>query len=123
MRESGQKVVTAAIEVLIAEGFRQANALEAAWNGVWRQYDWLSALADCELRHAGGSHPLKLPPEILKLMETIAALDRRRFPSGRNHLAARAGELWCRWFEALLANAEAEAPFEREGPAIGTDLR
>jgi hypothetical protein len=123
VQESGQKVVTAAIKVLIAEGFREANALEAAWNEVWRQYDRLSALADCELRHAEGSHPFKLPPDIVKLMETIAALDRRRFPAGRNHLAARAAELWCRWFEALLVNAEAEAPFEREGPAIGTDLR
>ena len=112
VRESGQKVVMAAIEVLIAEGFRQANALEAAWNEVWRQYDRLSALADCELRQ----------PEIVKLIETIAAVDSRRFPAGRNHLAARAGELWCRWFETLFANAEAEAPFEREGP-IGTDLR
>jgi hypothetical protein len=123
VRESGQKVVTAAIEVLIAEGFRQANALEAAWNDVWRQYDRLSALADCELRHTAGSHSLKLAPEIVKLLESIAAVDRRRSPAGRNHLAARAGELWCRWFEALLANAEAEAPFEREGTAIGTDLR
>jgi hypothetical protein len=122
VQESGQKVVTAAIEVLIAEGFRQANALEAAWNELWRQYDRLSALADCELRHTAGTHPLKLAPEIVKLMEMIAAVDSRRFPAGRNHLAARAGELWCRWFEALFANAEAEAPFEREGP-IGTDLR
>jgi hypothetical protein len=122
VQESGQKVVTAAIEVLIAEGFRQANALEAASNEVWRQYDRLSALADCELRHTTGSHPVKLAPEIVKLMEMIAAVDRRRFPAGRNHLAARAGELWCRWFEALFANADAEAPFKREGP-IGTDLR
>jgi hypothetical protein len=122
-QESGQKVVAAAIEVLITEAFRQANALEAAWNEVWRQYDRLSAHADCELPHTAGSHPVKLAPEIVKLMETIAALDRREFPAGRNHLAARAGELWCRWFEALLANAEAEAPFERDGPAIGTDSR
>jgi hypothetical protein len=122
-QESGQKVVAAAIEVLITEAFRQANALEAAWNEVWRQYDRLSALADCELPHTAGSHPVKPAPEIVKLMETIAALDRRQFPAGRNHLAARAGELWCRWFEALLANAEAEAPFERDGPAIGTDSR
>ena len=93
------------------------------WNEVWRQYDRLSALADCELPHTAGSHPVKLAPEIVKLMATIAALDRRQFPAGRNHLAARAGELWCRWFEALLANAEAEAPFERDGPAIGTDSR
>jgi hypothetical protein len=56
-----------------------------------------------------------LPPEIIKLMEAIAALDRRSFPGGHNDVAARTGELWCRWFEALLTNAEAEAIFEREG--------
>jgi hypothetical protein len=48
-------------------------------------------------------------------MEAIAALDRRSFPGGHNDVAARAGELWCRWFEALLTDAEAEAIFEREG--------
>jgi hypothetical protein len=73
------------------------------------QYDRLSALADCRLHYAEGTHPIKLPPEIVKLMQTIAALDRRQFPDGRNHLAARAGEFWCRWFEDLLTNAEAEA--------------
>jgi len=115
VQESTQRVVTAASDVLVAAAFTQANALEAAWNNVWRQYDRLSALADCQLRHADGSHRLKLPPEIIKLMEAIAALDRRSFPGGHNDFAARTAELWCRWFEALLTSAEAEAIFEREG--------
>jgi hypothetical protein len=111
VRQAAQKVIAAAIDLLVAEGFRQANALEVAWNDVWRHYDRLSALADCQLRYAEGSHPIKLPPDIMKLMQTIAASDRRQFPGGRNHLAAHAGELWCRWFEALLTNANAEAMF------------
>ena len=115
VQEGTQRVVTAASDVLVAAAFTQANALEAAWNNVWRQYDRLSALADCQLRYADGSHRIKLPLEIIKLMEAIAALDRRSFPGGHNDVAARTGELWCRWFEALLTNAEAEAIFEREG--------
>jgi hypothetical protein len=115
VQEGTQRVVNAASDVLVAAAFTQANALEAAWNDVWRQYDRLSALADCQLRDVDGSHRIKLPLEIIKLMEAIAALDRRIFPAGHNDVAARTGELWCRWFEALLTNAEAEAIFEREG--------
>ena len=115
VQESTQKVVTAAIDLLAAAAFTQANALEAAWNNVWRHYDRLSALADCQVRYAEGLHRIKLPAEIVKLMEAIAALDRRSFPGGHNEVAVRTGELWCRWFEALTTNAEAEAIFEREG--------
>lgn len=114
VQERTQKVVSAAIDLLVAEAFKQANALEAAWNNIWRLYDRLSALADCELRYAENSHRIKLPPEIVRLMEAIAAVDRRSFPDGHNDVAARAGELWCRWFETLLTNADAEATFERE---------
>jgi hypothetical protein len=115
VREGTQRVVTAAADVLVAAAFTQANVLEAAWNNVWRQYDRLSALADCQLRYAESSHRIKLPLEIIKLMEAIAALDRRIFLGGHNDVAARTGELWCRWFEALLTNADAEAIFEPEG--------
>jgi len=48
------------------------------------------------------------------LMEAIAAVDRRTFPGEYNDAAARAGDIWCRWFEALLENADAEAIFEKE---------
>jgi hypothetical protein len=115
VQESTQKVVSAAIDLLVAEAFKQANALEVAWNDVWRIYDRVSALADCELRHAEKSHRIKLPPEMAELIEAIAALDRRSFPGQHNNAAAQAGEVWCRWFEALMTNAEAEAIFEREG--------
>jgi hypothetical protein len=112
VQENTQKVVSAAIDLLVAEAFQQANALEAAWNNIWRLYDRLSALADCELWFAENSHRIKLPPEIVELMEAIAALDRRSSPGEHNDAAARAGDIWCRWFEALLVNAEAEATFE-----------
>jgi hypothetical protein len=116
VKENTQKVVSAATDLLVAEAFKQANALEVAWNNVWRLYDRLSALADCELRFAENSHRIKLPAEIIKLMEAIAAVDRRGFPGEHNDAAARAGDIWCRWFEALLVNAEAEAIFESESP-------
>jgi hypothetical protein len=112
VRENTKKVVSAATDLLVAEAFQQANALEAAWDNIWRLYDRLSALADCELRFAENSHWIKLPPEIVKLMEAIAAVDRRSFPDEHNDAAARAADIWCRWFEALLVNAEAEAIFE-----------
>jgi len=116
VQENTQKLVSAAIDLLVAEAFKQANALEAGWNNVWRLYDRLSALADCELRFAENSHRIKLPAEIVKQMEAIAALDRRSFPGQHNDAAARAGDIWCRWFEALLVNAEAEVIFESESP-------
>src|SRR6185369_701615 len=112
VRENTKKVVSAATDLLVAEAFQQANALEAAWDNIWRLYDRLSALAACELRFAENSHRIKLPPEIVKLMEAIAAVDRRSFPDEHNDAAARAADIWCRWFEALLVNAEAEAIFE-----------
>ena len=120
VQQAGHKVVNAAIDVIIAEALREATSLKAAWNGVWREYDRLSALADCWLHYAESSHPVELPVDIVKLLQTVAALDVRQFPDGRNHVAAHAGELWNRWFEALLMDAEAEVPFEREGLVIDT---
>jgi len=114
VQKSTEMVASTAMDLMIAEAFKQANALQAAWNNVWRLYDRLSALADCELRFAENSHRIKLPPEIVKLMEAIAAVDRRSFPDEHNDAAARAADIWCLWFEALLVNAEAEAIFESE---------
>ena len=56
----------------------------------------------------------------MKLLQSVGAADGRQFPGGRNLVAAHAGELWNRWFEALLMDAEAEVPFEREGLVIDT---
>lgn len=117
--QAGRKVATAAIDVLAAEGARRVDALQAAWNDVWRQYDRLSALADCWLEYAGSSLPITLPPDIVKLLQALAALDGRDFPDGRNRAAAAAGDVWCCWFEALLSDAEAEVTFRSKEPAAG----
>jgi hypothetical protein len=120
VQQAGHKVVSAAIDVLIAQAIREATALNAAWNDVWREYDRLSALADCWLHYAESSRAIELPADIVKLLQTVAAVDGRQFPGGRKLVAAHAGELWNRWFEALLTDAEAEATFEREDLGIGT---
>ena len=112
VRQATQKVANAAIDVLIAEGVKRATALKAAWNEVWRQYDQLCALTNCQLHCAEASFPIILPPDIVTLLQTIAALDDRELADGRNDAAASAGEVWCRWFETLLTDAEAEVTFE-----------
>jgi hypothetical protein len=73
------KVAVAATSVLIAKGAERATALKAAWNDAWRQYDWLSALADCRLHYAETSVPIVLPPDIKSLLQTMMSLDVRVF--------------------------------------------
>ena len=92
----------------------------AHFNDVLQRYNRLRALVDCRLHYAESSRPIELAADIVKLLQTVATLDVREFPDGRNHIAAHAGECWNRWFEALLTDAEAEAAFEREGLGIGT---
>ncbi len=118
-REAGAKVVVAAIDVLIAEGVEQASALTGALNDVLQRYDRLRALVDCRLHYAESSHPIKLPTDIVTILQTVAALDGRQFPGGRNHAAAHTGELWSRWFEALLVDADAKVTFE-QSPTLNT---
>jgi hypothetical protein len=112
-------VSIAATGVLIAEGAEQAIALKAAWNDAWRQYDWLSALADCRLHYAEASVPIMLPPDIESLLRNMASLDARIFADGRNDESAHAGEVWCRWFESLLTDAEAEVKLDGDEQAVG----
>jgi hypothetical protein len=54
-----------------------------------------------------------LPPDVVTLLQTIAALDDRELADGRNDAAASAGEVWCSWFETPLTDAEAEVTFIR----------
>jgi len=112
-------VVVAAIDVLIAEGVEQASALTGALNNVLQRYDRLRALVDCRLHYAENSHPIKLPTDIVTILQTVAAFDRRQFPGERNYAAAHAGELWSRWFEALLTDADAKVTFE-QSPILDT---
>ncbi len=113
VREASAKVVVAAIDVLIAQGVEQASALTGALNDVLQQYDRLRALADCRLDYAENSHPIKLPTDIVTILQNVAAFDGRQFSGERNHAAAHAGELWSRWFEALLTDADAKVAFEQ----------
>jgi hypothetical protein len=111
VRLAARKVANAAIDVLVAEAVKQATELKAAWNGVWRQYDQLCALADCQLQRAEASSSITLPHDTVTLLQTMAALDERE----RTHegtYAASAGEVWCRWFKVLLTDADAEETFE-----------
>ena len=116
IRQAGLNVAIAAFDVLMAEGVRQATALNAAWNEIWHQFDRLSALADCRLHYADASFPITLTSEIVSLLQTIAALDGRQLANGRDDAAANAGEAWCRWFKLLLTDAETEVTFERTRP-------
>jgi hypothetical protein len=111
VRLAERKVANAAIDVLIAEAVKQATELKAAWNGVWRQYDQLCALADCQLQCAEGSSSMTLPHDTVTLLQTMAALDGRELADEGTY-AASAGEVWSRWFKALLTDADARETFE-----------
>ncbi len=88
-------------------------------NDILQQYDRLRALADCRLDYVESSHPIKLPKDIVTILQTVAALDGRQLPGGRNHAAAHVGELWSRRFEALLTDADAKVTFE-QSPILDT---
>jgi hypothetical protein len=115
LRQAGLNVAVAAFDVLMAEGVKRAADLKATSDEVWRQFDRLSALADCQLHYDEASFPIKLPLEIVSVCQTIAALDRREFADGCNDAAVYAGELWCCWFETLLKDPEAEITFDCRG--------
>jgi hypothetical protein len=110
VRQAERIVAKAAIDVLIAEAVKQATEMKAAWNGLWRQYDQLSALADCQLQCAEASSSITLPNDTVTLLQTMAALDERELADEGTY-AASAGEIWCRWFKALLTDADAEERF------------
>jgi hypothetical protein len=111
VRLAARKIANAAIDVLIAEAVKQATELKAAWNGVWRQYDQLCALADCQLQCAEASSAITLPRDTVALLQTMAVLDERA-RADEDTYAASAGEVWCRWFKVLLTDADAEETFE-----------
>ena len=111
VRLGARKIANAAIDVLIAEAVKQATELKAAWNGVWRQYDQLCALADCQLQCAEASSSITLPHDTVTLLQTMAALDGRELADEGTY-AASAGEVWSRWFKALLTDADAEGTIE-----------
>jgi hypothetical protein len=111
VRRADQTVANAAIDVLIGEAVKQATELKAAWNRAWKQYDQLCALADCQLQCAKASSSITLPHDTVTLLQTMAALDQRQLADEGTY-AASAGEGWCRWFKALLTDADAKETFE-----------
>ena len=113
VRQAEQIVAEAAIDVLIAEAVKQATEMKAAWmEGPGVQYDQLCALADCQLQCAEASSLITLPNDTVTLLQTMAALDEREVADEGTY-AASAGEVWCRWFKALLTDADAEETFEK----------
>jgi hypothetical protein len=111
VRQAERIVAKAAIDVLTAEAVKQATEMKAAWIGIWRQYDQLCALADCQLQCAEASSSITLPNDTLALLQTMAALDEREL-AHEDTYAASAGEVWCHWFKELLTDADAEETFE-----------
>lgn len=106
--EVNEKVAIAAVGVLVAEAVQQAGALTKVWEDLLQHHDRLRALADCRLQYAGGSHPISLPADITAVLQTIARVNE----AGPSERAAQAGELWCRWFKALLDDPDAAEPFQ-----------
>jgi hypothetical protein len=106
--EMSEKVAIAAIGVLVAEAAQQADALTKLWEDLLQNYDRLRALADCRLQYAGGLHPIGLPANITAALKTMTQAS----GNGSSQRAAQAGELWCRWFKALLDDPDAAEPFQ-----------
>ena len=106
--QQNEKVAVAAIGVLVAGAMQQADALNTLWEDLLQTYDRLRALADCRLQYAGGLHPIGLPANITATLKTLGQVHE----SGSSQRAAQAGELWCRWFKALLDDPDAAEPFQ-----------
>jgi hypothetical protein len=106
--EVSEKVAIAAIGVLVAEAAQQAEALTDLWENLLQNYDRLRALADCRLQYGGGLHPISLPANITAVLKTLTQAG----GNGSSQRAAQAGELWCRWFKALLDDPDAAEPFQ-----------
>jgi hypothetical protein len=116
MRYADRIVANAAINVLIAEAVQQATEMKVAWNELWRRYDQLRALADCQMQCAEESSRINLPNDTVTWLQTMAALDERELADEGTY-AASSGEVWCRWFKALLTDADAEERFENYLPS------
>lgn len=106
--ETNEQVAVAAIGVLVAGAVQQADALGKLWEELLQTYGRLRALADCRLQYGGGSHPISLPANITAALKTLGQVHE----SGSSQRAAQAGELWCRWFKALLDDPDAAEPFQ-----------
>lgn len=115
--QANEKVAVAAIGVLVAGAVQQADVLSKVWEDVLQNYDRLRALADCRLQYGGGLHPISLPVNVTAVLKTLGQVHE----SGSSQRAAQAGELWCRWFKALLDDPDAAEPFQESLTSPGGD--
>jgi len=111
-------VAKAACAVLLEEGATQGRALQEAWEQLWLQFDRIMAFTHCQIHYAETAFPITLVPETACLLQTLATIDDRRLAHQDD--AAKAGEVWCLWFNALLGDAEAQLSFDREPSSISS---
>lgn len=116
--EANEKIAVAAIGVLVAGAVQQADAMSRLWEDLLQSYDRLRALADCRLQYGGGLHPISLPANVTAALKTLGQVHE----SGSSQRAAQAGELWCRWFKALLDDPDAAEPFQETLTSPGDEV-
>jgi len=96
------KVSETASEVMAAGVIEPGRALTRIWTDLWGTIDMLNALR--------ASLRVKLPPEIVRTLDSFGAMDHRQFPGGRNEQLARAGQHWRSFHAALCRSADAAQP-------------
>jgi hypothetical protein len=116
LRQAEAEVGALAAEILSAEGIEIAAALRVAWSSVWQKMDQLGALTSSWLPDAQGLRPARLPPDVVALMQGVAAFDHRQFPGGRNPSLLKAGANWRRWFAALCTDPDAQLAADAGAP-------
>jgi hypothetical protein len=96
------KVSEAANHVLVAGAIEPGGALTRIWSDLWATIDMLNGLR--------ASLHVKLPPDIVRTLESFGAMDHRMFAGGRNDQLTRAGQHWRSYHTALCKCADATQP-------------
>jgi hypothetical protein len=102
LRRAELKVSETAGEVLVAEAAEQGRTLNDIWSDLWTTVDALNALR--------ASLHVKLPPDIIRTLQSFAAMDHRQFPGGRNEQLAKAIRRWRAYHSGLCKSADATQP-------------
>jgi len=89
-------------EVLVAEAVEKGRTLTDIWNNLWATIDALNALR--------ASLHVKLPPEIIRTLQSFEAMDHRQFPGGRNEQVTKAIQHWRAYHSGLCKGADATEP-------------
>jgi hypothetical protein len=96
------KVSETAYEVLAGGVIEPGRALTRIWTDLWGTIDILNALR--------ASLRVKLPPEIVRTLDSFSAMDHRQFPGNRNEQLSRAVQHWRSYHAALCECADATQP-------------